>query len=61
VVLRGDGGPGTDADWRRLMQDVETIAFELGKPGLCVSALIDGTLGSIMFVLASAYLNPDPA
>ena len=33
VVLRGDGSPGTDADWRALMRDVETLGLELGKPG----------------------------
>lgn len=33
VVTRGDGTPGTDADWQALMRDVETLGFELGKPG----------------------------
>ena len=33
VVLKGDGGPGTDADWQALMQDVETLGLELGTPG----------------------------
>lgn len=33
VVTRGDGTPGTDADWQALMQDVETIGVELGTPG----------------------------
>jgi hypothetical protein len=45
VVLRGDGNPGTDADWRRLMQDVETIGFELGKPGFAYPALNGWDLG----------------
>jgi hypothetical protein len=45
VVLRGDGSPGTDADWRRLMQDVETIGFELGKPGFAYPALNGWDLG----------------
>lgn len=33
VVTRGDGTPGTDADWQALMGDVETLAVELGTPG----------------------------
>jgi hypothetical protein len=33
VVTRGNGKKGTDADWQALMQDVETIGLELGKPG----------------------------
>jgi hypothetical protein len=33
VVTRGNGEPGNDADWRRLMRDVETLGFELGTPG----------------------------
>ena len=33
VVTRGNGKPGTDADWQALMQDVETLGLELGKPG----------------------------
>jgi len=33
VVTRGDGSPGTDADWQALMQDVETLGVELGTPG----------------------------
>ena len=45
VVLRGDGSPGTDAGWRRLMQDVETIGFELGKPGFAYPALNGWDLG----------------
>ena len=45
VVLRGNGSPGTDADWRRLMQDVETIGFELGKPGFAYPALNGWALG----------------
>ena len=45
VVLRGDGSPGTDADWQRLMQDVETIGFELGKPGFAYPALNGWDLG----------------
>jgi hypothetical protein len=45
VVRHGDGSPGTDADWRRLMQDVETIGFELGKPGFAYPALNGWDLG----------------
>lgn len=45
VLLRGDGSPGTDADWRRLMEDVETIGFELGKPGYAYPALNGWDLG----------------
>ena len=45
VVLRGDGSAGTDADWQRLMQDVETIGFELGKPGFAYPALNGWDLG----------------
>lgn len=45
IVLRGDGSPGTDADWQRLMQDVETIGFELGKPGFAYPALNGWDLG----------------
>ena len=45
VVQHGDGSPGTDADWRRLMQDVETIGFELGKPGFAYPALNGWDLG----------------
>jgi hypothetical protein len=33
VVTKGNGQPGTDADWQALMQDVETLGFELGEPG----------------------------
>jgi hypothetical protein len=33
TLLRGDGAPGTDADWRALMQHVETLGYELGQPG----------------------------
>lgn len=33
VVTKGNGKPGTDADWQALMQDVETVGVELGKPG----------------------------
>ncbi len=33
VVTRGDGTPGTDADWQALMHDVETLGVELGEPG----------------------------
>jgi hypothetical protein len=33
VVTKGDGKPGTDADWQALMQDVETVGVELGTPG----------------------------
>ena len=33
VVTRGDGSPGTDADWQALMKDVETLGVELGTPG----------------------------
>lgn len=33
VVTKGNGQPGTDADWQALMQDVETMGVELGKPG----------------------------
>jgi len=39
VLLRGDGTPGTDADWQRLIGNVETIGFELGKPGFAYPAL----------------------
>lgn len=33
VVTKGNGSPGTDADWQALMHDVETIGVELGQPG----------------------------
>lgn len=33
IVTRGDGSPGTDADWRALMTHVEGVHFELGQPG----------------------------
>jgi hypothetical protein len=33
VVTKGDGRPGTNADWRALMRDVETLGVELGEPG----------------------------
>ncbi|MGI8890964.1 MAG: hypothetical protein ACR2G0_09330 [Chthoniobacterales bacterium] len=33
VVTKGNGKPGTDADWQALMQDVETLGLELGTPG----------------------------
>jgi hypothetical protein len=33
VVTKGDGSPGTDADWQALMHDVETLGVELGEPG----------------------------
>jgi hypothetical protein len=33
VVTKGDGKPGTDADWQALMHDVETLGVELGEPG----------------------------
>jgi hypothetical protein len=33
VVTKGDGTPGTDADWQALMHDVETLGVELGEPG----------------------------
>ena len=33
VVTKGDGRPGTDADWQALMEDVETLGVELGEPG----------------------------
>jgi len=33
VVTKGDGRPGTDADWQALMGDVETLGVELGEPG----------------------------
>src|SRR5438105_8393351 len=45
VLLHGDGTPGTDADWRRLMEDVETIGFELGKPRFAYPALNGWDLG----------------
>jgi hypothetical protein len=32
-VTKGDGTPGTDADWQALMHDVETLGVELGEPG----------------------------
>jgi hypothetical protein len=45
VLLHGDGTPGTDADWQRLMENVETIGFELGKPGFAYPALNGWDLG----------------
>ncbi|MGI8955573.1 MAG: hypothetical protein ACR2II_01500 [Chthoniobacterales bacterium] len=33
VVTKGNGQPGTDADWQALMHDVETLGVELGEPG----------------------------
>ncbi len=33
VVTKGNGRPGTDADWQALMNDVETFGVELGQPG----------------------------
>jgi len=33
VVTRGNGKPGTDADWQALMQNVEILGVELGQPG----------------------------
>ena len=33
VVTKGNGEPGTDADWQALMHDVETVGVELGTPG----------------------------
>jgi hypothetical protein len=33
VVTKGNGQPGTDADWQALVRDVETIGVELGEPG----------------------------
>ncbi|MBA3960591.1 MAG: hypothetical protein H0X40_01640 [Chthoniobacterales bacterium] len=33
VVTKGNGKPGTDADWQALMQDVEILGVELGQPG----------------------------
>src|ERR1044071_1697417 len=33
VVTKGNGRPGTDADWQALMGDVETLGVELGEPG----------------------------
>lgn len=45
VLLRGDGTAGTNADWRLLMRDVETIGFELGKPGFAYPALNMWDLG----------------
>lgn len=33
VVTKGNGRPGTDADWQALMHDVETLGVELGTPG----------------------------
>ena len=33
VVTKGNGRPGTDADWQALMNDVETLGVELGQPG----------------------------
>ncbi|HEY3661713.1 MAG TPA: hypothetical protein VGL24_01005 [Chthoniobacterales bacterium] len=33
VVTKGNGRPGTDADWQALMHDVETLGVELGEPG----------------------------
>ena len=33
VVTKGNGQPGTDADWQALMHDVETMGVELGEPG----------------------------
>ncbi len=33
VVTKGNGKPGTDADWQALMRDVETLGVELGQPG----------------------------
>ena len=33
VVTKGNGKPGTDADWQALMHDVETVGVELGAPG----------------------------
>lgn len=33
VVTKGNGKPGTDADWQALMHDVETLGVELGEPG----------------------------
>jgi hypothetical protein len=45
VLLRGDGTQGTDADWQRLMEDVETIGFELGKSGFAYPVLNGWDLG----------------
>jgi hypothetical protein len=43
--MRGDGSPGTDSDWRKLMQDVETLGFEMGIPGFFYPDLNIWTLG----------------
>ena len=32
-MTKGNGRPGTDADWQALMHDVETLGVELGEPG----------------------------
>ena len=45
VLTRGDGTAGTDADWPLLMQDVETLGFEMGIPGYGYPDLNIWTLG----------------
>jgi len=45
VLVRGDGTAATNADWRRLMENIETVGFELGKPGFAYPALNGWDLG----------------
>lgn len=60
VLLRGDGTPGTNTDWQRLMQDVETIGLELGKPGFAYPALNGWDLGLDNVRIAQHVPEPDP-
>lgn len=39
VVTRGDGTPGTDADWSTLMHQVDIVGLGLWKPGYMYPAL----------------------
>ncbi len=45
VLLRGNGTPGSNADWRTLMSNIETIGLELGTPGYAYPSLNVWDLG----------------
>lgn len=58
VVTRGNGHPGDDGDWQRLMKDVETLGFILGKPGYVYPILNLWDLGLDNVRLAHRQLLP---
>jgi hypothetical protein len=61
VLLRGNGSPGTAADWRKLMSDVETLGVELGTPGFAYPSLGVWDLGLDNARIVERTAVPEPS